>query len=134
MHLSITEKVTPAEKEELFVGLRVYNAQFLDMTNFSGDIGVYMRDEKGVMLGGLIGVRKGEWLNIDYLWVSDTVRGTGVGSQLIKTAEEEARRKGCHMPWSTRPASRRVRFMKNRGTSCRCLCRITRTQACSVII
>ncbi|HBN5337153.1 GNAT family N-acetyltransferase [Enterobacter cloacae] len=95
MHLSITEKVTPAEKEELFVGLRAYNAQFLDMTNFSGDIGVYMRDEKGVMLGGLIGVRKGEWLNIEYLWVSDTVRGTGVGSQLIKTAEEEARRKGC---------------------------------------
>lgn len=43
MHLSITEKVTPAEKEELFVGLRAYNAQFLDMTNFSGDIGVYMR-------------------------------------------------------------------------------------------
>ncbi|MCV4754139.1 GNAT family N-acetyltransferase, partial [Escherichia coli] len=25
----------------------------------------------------------------------DSVRGTGVGSQLIKTAEEEARRKGC---------------------------------------
>ena len=105
MHLSITEKVTPEEKEELFVGLRAYNAQFLDMTNFSGDIGVYMRDEKGVMLGGLIGVRKGEWLNIDYLWVSDTVRGTGVGSQLIKTAEEEARRKGCTHAPSTRSAS-----------------------------
>lgn len=54
-----------------------------------------MRDDNGVMLGGLIGVRKGDWLNIDYLWVSDSVRGTGVGSQLIKTAEEEARRKGC---------------------------------------
>nr|CAB3503885.1 unnamed protein product [Digitaria exilis] len=24
------------------------------------------------MLGGLIGVRKGDWLNIDFLWVSDT--------------------------------------------------------------
>ena len=47
------------------------------------------------MLGGLIGVRKGDWLNIDFLWVSDRVRGTCVGSQLIKTAEEEARRKGC---------------------------------------
>ena len=47
------------------------------------------------MLGGLIGVRKGDWLNIDYLWVSETVRGSGVGSKLIKTAEEEARRKGC---------------------------------------
>ena len=95
MHLSITNNVTPAEKEELFVGLRAYNGQFLDMATFSGDIGVYVRDDKGVMLGGLIGVRKGDWLNIDYLWVSETVRGSGVGSQLIKTAEEEARRKGC---------------------------------------
>ncbi|MCU6193737.1 GNAT family N-acetyltransferase [Enterobacter sichuanensis] len=95
MHLSITENVTLAEKEELLTGLRAYNARFLDLATFSGDIGVYVRDEKGVMLGGLIGVRKGGWLNIDYLWVSDTVRGTGVGSQLIKAAEEEARRKGC---------------------------------------
>ncbi len=47
------------------------------------------------MLGGLIGVRKGDWLNIDFLWVSDAVRGSGVGSQLIKTAEDEARCKGC---------------------------------------
>lgn len=40
MHLSITNNVTPAEKEELFVGLRAYNGQFLDMATFSGDIGV----------------------------------------------------------------------------------------------
>jgi GNAT superfamily N-acetyltransferase len=95
MQLSITEKVTPEEKEELLTGLRSYNGQFLDLATFSGDIGVYVRDEKGIMLGGLIGVRKGDWLNIDFLWVSETVRGSGVGSQLIRTAEEEARRKGC---------------------------------------
>ncbi|WP_276853554.1 GNAT family N-acetyltransferase [Enterobacter oligotrophicus] len=95
MHLSTTDNVTPQEKEELLTGLRAYNGQFLDLTTFSGDIGVYVRDDKGAMLGGLIGVRKGNWLNIDYLWVSDSVRGTGVGSQLIKTAEDEARRKGC---------------------------------------
>ena len=34
MHLSITNNVTPAEKEELFVGLRAYNGQFLDMATF----------------------------------------------------------------------------------------------------
>ena len=76
MHLSITDKVTAEEKEELLTGLRAYNAQYLDLATFSGDIGVYMRDDNGVMLGGLIGVRKGDWLNIDYLWVSDSVRGT----------------------------------------------------------
>ncbi|MGX5087740.1 GNAT family N-acetyltransferase [Enterobacter sp. UPMP2052] len=94
MHLNTTDAVTPQEKEELLTGLRTYNGQFLDLSTFSGDIGVYVRDDKGVMLGGLIGVRKGDWLNIEYLWVSDAVRGSGVGSQLIKTAEDEARRKG----------------------------------------
>lgn len=68
---------------------------FWIFSTFSGDIGVYVRDDIGTMLGGLIGVRKGDWLNIDFLWVSDAVRGSGVGSQLIKTAEDEARRKGC---------------------------------------
>lgn len=95
MHLNTTDAVTPQEKEELLTGLRTYNGQFLDLSTFSGDIGVYVRGDKGVMLGGLIGVRKGDWLNIEYLWVSDAVRGSGVGSQLIKTAEDEARRKGC---------------------------------------
>ena len=95
MRLNTTDAVTPQEKEELLTGLRTYNGQFLDLSTFSGDIGVYVRDDKGVMLGGLIGVRKGDWLNIEYLWGSDAVRGSGVGSQLIKTAEDEARRKGC---------------------------------------
>ncbi|MDR2261867.1 GNAT family N-acetyltransferase [Enterobacter soli] len=95
MHLSTTDNVTQQEKDELLTGLRAYNGQFLDLATFSGDIGVYVRDDKGAMLGGLIGVRKGDWLNIDFLWVSDSVRGSGVGSQIIKTAEDEARRKGC---------------------------------------
>ncbi|MEH0886923.1 GNAT family N-acetyltransferase [Enterobacter sp. UNJFSC 003] len=95
MHLNITDKVTPEEKEELLTGLRAYNGQFLDLSNFSGDIGVYARDENGVMLGGLIGVRKGDWLNIDFLWVSEDARGSGLGRQLIQSAEDEARRKGC---------------------------------------
>ncbi len=95
MHLSITDNVTQQDKDELFTGLRAYNGQFLDLTNFSGDIAVYARDDNGTMLGGLIGTRKGDWLNIDYLWVSQQARAKGLGSRLIKTAEEEARRKGC---------------------------------------
>lgn len=95
MHLNITDNVTPQEKEELLTGLRAYNGQFLDLATFSGDIGVYVRDDNGAMLGGLIGVRKGDWLNIEYLWVSASVRGSGVGSQLIIAAEDDARGKGC---------------------------------------
>ncbi|ANG90945.1 GNAT family N-acetyltransferase [Enterobacteriaceae bacterium 155047] len=95
MQLNITHHVTPQDKEELLTGLRAYNAQFLNLANFSGDIAVYARDENGVLTGGLIGTRKGDWLNIDFLWVSEGARGSGLGSQVINAAEEEARRQGC---------------------------------------
>lgn len=130
MHLSITDNVTAEEKEELLTGLRAYNAQFLDLSTFGGDIGVYMRDDNGVMLGGLIGVRKGDWLNIDYLWVSDSVRGTGVGSQLSKRLKRRPVAKAVVTRWWIRSASRRARSMKSRVIRCRCPCRITLIREC----
>lgn len=90
----IKDVITQEDKEELLTGLRAYNRQFVDASGW-GDVCVYLHDEQSKMLGGLIGQRKGEWLSIDYLWVSDTVRGRGVGSQLIQTAEDTARQKGC---------------------------------------
>ncbi|MGL5242872.1 MAG: GNAT family N-acetyltransferase [Kluyvera ascorbata] len=94
MPFVIKEIITQEDKDELITGLRAYNRQFIDATGW-GDICVYLRDEQEVMRGGLIGQRKGDWLSIDYLWVCDTVRGEGVGSEIIKRAEDLAREKGC---------------------------------------
>lgn len=94
MPFVIKEIITPQDKEELFTGLRAYNQQFVDTSGW-GDICVYLRDEQDVMHGGLIGQRKGDWLSIDYLWVCETTRGKGVGSEIIKRAEDLAREKGC---------------------------------------
>ena len=95
MQLSITDNVTPHEKEELLTGLRAYNGQYLDMSNVSGDIAVYARDDHGVMVGGVIGNRKGVWLNVEYLWVSSDTRGSGLGGKLMKAVEDQAKRSGC---------------------------------------
>lgn len=94
MPFVIKDVITQEDKEELLTGLRAYNRQFVDTTDW-GDICVYLRDEQDVMRGGLIGQRKGDWLSIDYLWVCETARGDGVGSELIKRAEALAREKGC---------------------------------------
>lgn len=94
MPFVIKEIITQEDKDELLTGLRAYNRQFVDTTDWC-DICVYLRDEQDVMRGGLIGQRKGDWLSIDYLWVCETVRGDGVGSELIKRAEALAREKGC---------------------------------------
>ncbi|CAH5838822.1 hypothetical protein AI2905V1_0047 [Enterobacter cloacae] len=58
MHLSITHAVTAQEKEELLTGLRAYNAQFLDLSTFSGDIGVYVRDDSAPCSAGSLGCVK----------------------------------------------------------------------------
>ena len=50
------------------------------------------------MRGGLIAKRKGSWLCIEYLWVSEASRGSGLGSELMYEAESQARSRGCsHM-------------------------------------
>ncbi|MEX3020600.1 GNAT family N-acetyltransferase [Kluyvera sp. STS39-E] len=94
MELLIKDIITEDDKAELLTGLRAYNRQFIDASEW-GDICVYLRDSQGTMRGGLIGQRKGDWLSIDYLWVCETVRGDGVGSALINRAEAVAREKGC---------------------------------------
>lgn len=77
MTLIITENINPADQEELLAGLREFNLRFLDPAQF-GELGVYSRDAAGAMRGGLIGKRKGSWLCIDYLWVSEALRGSVV--------------------------------------------------------
>ena len=68
MTLIITKSINPDDQQELFAGLRQYNQQYLDAAQF-GDLGIYSRDAQGVMQGGLIAKRKGNWLCIEYLWV-----------------------------------------------------------------
>lgn len=95
MQLTITDTITEQDQEELLQGLRAYNGQFIDFTLVGGDIAVYVRDDSGTMRGGLIGRRVGEWLDIKYLWVCSETRTSGVGTQLMQMAEEEAKRQGC---------------------------------------
>lgn len=93
MHLIVTAVVTKQETEELLDGLREFNRNFINRE--WGSLGVYYRDPKGKMTGGLIASQKGDWLCIRYLWVSNILRGTGLGSELINTVEREAMKRGC---------------------------------------
>ncbi|MEX9948907.1 GNAT family N-acetyltransferase [Providencia alcalifaciens] len=95
MKITVTHEITPEDKEELFTGLRSYNRSFLQNSYF-GQIGVYSKDDNGIMQGGLLASIKGRWLCIDYLWVDESMRKNGLGSQLMHVAEEESKKLGCH--------------------------------------
>ncbi|WP_437890152.1 GNAT family N-acetyltransferase [Phytobacter sp. V91] len=94
MFLQVTTEVSEQDQEELLNGLRAFNTPFIHNRQW-GPLGVFCRDAEGTMTGGLIGSRKGEWLCISYLWVSETVRGTGLGTELMRAAEKEAVQHGC---------------------------------------
>lgn len=94
MQVQIIANVTDSDREALLCGLRSYNNQFID-TQAWGQFGAYCRNEAGILVGGLIASRKGRWVCIDYLWVSEETRGTGLGRTLMRAAEQEAKRTGC---------------------------------------
>ena len=84
--------------------------------------------------GGLIAKRKGNWLCIEYLWVSETTRGRRLGNELMQEAEQQAQAQGCSHLLVDTFSFRRCRFIRNWAISCRCRCQTSRTQACSATI
>jgi GNAT superfamily N-acetyltransferase len=54
-----------------------------------------LRSERGEVLGGLLAMIWGGWLQVGSLWVSEIVRGQGHGPRLLEAAESYARERGC---------------------------------------
>jgi GNAT superfamily N-acetyltransferase len=94
MKITVTDALQPEETAEIRNHLMAYNHQFVgDILN--KNIGVFALDDNGNKIAGLTGSTVGRWLSIELLWVSDTLRGEGVGRQLIQAAEQQAIAAGC---------------------------------------
>jgi GNAT superfamily N-acetyltransferase len=78
----------------LVKGLTEFNA-----SHANGDVPNYLvltvKDSEGEMAGGLLGATYLGWLQIQVVWLEDSVRGHGYGSELMALAEAEALRRGC---------------------------------------
>ena len=59
------------------------------------DLVVTVRDGAGRVVGGLVGDTYVGWLQVHALWVGEGMRGRGIGREVLRTAEEEALRRGC---------------------------------------
>ena len=61
----------------------------------SEQLNLYVEDDKGELMTGLVAEIFGNWLEIEYLFVKEEFRGQGIGSQLLQQAESEAKKKNC---------------------------------------
>ncbi|MFF8291495.1 GNAT family N-acetyltransferase [Streptomyces sp. NPDC016309] len=67
-------------------------------TGASDEAGLSVRatdDATGEITGGLTGWTWGGLAGVSMVWVREDRRGTGLGTRLLRAAEEEARRRGC---------------------------------------
>ena len=78
--------------------LEEYNSAFAPRSHPYFDLDLKLADENGGMIAGVIaGVSGWDTLHVDMLWVSDELRGRGVGSHLLSEIEREAKSKGAYL-------------------------------------
>jgi ribosomal protein S18 acetylase RimI-like enzyme len=58
-------------------------------------VGFFLKSPRGEWLGGLTGYIWGGWLHVNFLWVSEALRGQRHGTRLMDAAEEMARERGA---------------------------------------
>lgn len=98
LRIEMTQEPTPEDREAILAPLRAYNlAQAGD--GKSELLALLVRDDNDEILGGLYGRFFYQWLFIELLSVPDQARGQGMGSRLMKMAEDLAREKGCVGIW-----------------------------------
>ena len=86
---------TESQKSQIIGDLiRSYNRSKREAAE-SEPLNIYVEDDSGELMAGLVAETFGNWLEIEYLFVKEDIRGQGIGSQLLQQAESEAKKRNC---------------------------------------
>ena len=93
MHVRLENKESH-KAQEIGNLIRAYNRSKREEAE-SKPLNLYLEDEKGNLMAGLVAETFGNWLEIEYLFVKEELRGQGIGSKLLQRAENEAKKRNC---------------------------------------
>ena len=93
-----TDAVDEQARQSILGPLIAYNERKTVRNDFR-PIMVAIRDDSGDIVGGLVGRTAYDWLFVELVFVPESMRGQGIGTDLMRRAEEEAVTRGCHSAW-----------------------------------
>ena len=95
--MSFDEAPTPELRASIARQINDFHSRTIPFQ--SQRFGFLVRDNAASLLAGLIGSLSWEWMFIEAVWVSDDLRGKGVGRRLMHEAQAHALASGCHSAW-----------------------------------
>ena len=93
MHIRL-DNAESQKAQEIGDLIRSYNRSKREAAE-SEPLNLYVEDDSGQLMAGLVAETFGNWLEIEYLFVKEDLRGQGIGSQLLQQAESEAKKRNC---------------------------------------
>lgn len=93
MHIRL-DNIESQKAQEIGNLIRSYNRSKREAAE-SESLNLYVEDDSGQLMAGLVAEIFGNWLEIEYLFVKEDLRGQGIGSQLLQQAESEAKKRNC---------------------------------------
>jgi len=92
--IAVTNEPAAADIAALGAGLTEHSLQFVARPGFV-PLGVFARDDRGRLVGGIFAYVNWNWLSINLVWLAPELRGTGFGSRLLQTVERAGVERGC---------------------------------------
>ena len=115
-----TSKITVDEnpaadlRDQILKPLRAFNESRVGPIKAEG-LAIVLRDDSGEITGGLWGTSAAGWLFVDLLVVPEALRGQGLGTQMLKQAEDIARKRNCTGLWLHTGTFQAPGFYEKRG-------------------
>jgi GNAT superfamily N-acetyltransferase len=113
--VTVTDAPDPRVEAAIGEGLRRFNTQQSGIDD-SRPLAVVVSDpDTNEVLGGITGRTSLGLLFIDLVFLPDELRGGGLGSRILKLAEDEGRRRGCRAAMLYTISFQAPRFYERHG-------------------
>lgn len=112
--IQVISSPTPEQQDSVLQALIAFNSKIVGPSG-KKEMTFHIKDEQGQLLAGANGYNHWNYFFIAHLWVSDKLRGQGVGSRLMKKIETEAVSLGCSHLWLDTFSFQAAKFYEKLG-------------------